>query len=429
MIQNIWLSSVANPAGAAALVEEALRIKYQVTTMGPVISEHVIQSRHMQELQPKIKPHDLIVPAEQDMQEVLSLVNPRQLPNFFLWVESAETYHPKNLQSLPCPKAAYFIHGQQNTAEKISWASQFDYVFLTQRNLVKDFKAAGISNAYWLPPGFSPVIHKQTSLLKKHEVSFVGTVNKGSLRESLLARVKERFPLLIKQCFLEKMAEVFSQSKIVLNYSEQSEINRRIFEVMGTGSFLLTNRAPGSGIDEIFTDGEELAFFDQDDLCEKIGYYLDRGFIREKIAARGNAMVKNGFTFAHRCEDMVAVIEGRKNDTPDPAELRSRSKAVVTVSGGRAHKEYSLEEILQYDPGFPQGRSFIIPVLDLKSQTEYTFHTLLRDLEEIEGDVIAVFNSPAMADLFKGHPRITYSASISHNVGVSRAWNIGLDIA
>jgi len=71
-------------------------------------------------------------------------------------------------------------------------------------------------------------------------------------------------------------------------------------------------------------------------------------------------------------------------------------------------------------------RSFVIPVLDMSPASPYNITTLLADLEKVEGDVIVVFNSEEMAARLKHHPRIDYSAVMNHNVGVSRAWNIGL---
>jgi hypothetical protein len=53
----------------------------------------------------------------------------------------------------------------------------------------------------------------------------------------------------------------------------------------------------------------------------------------------------------------------------------------------------------------------------------------LQDLEHIPGDVIVVFNDVGVADELKGHPRITRYAIISQNIGVARAWNVGIEMA
>lgn len=75
------------------------------------------------------------------------------------------------------------------------------------------------------------------------------------------------------------------------------------------------------------------------------------------------------------------------------------------------------------------NRSFVIPVLDMSPASPYNIIKLLQDLEEIPGEVIIIFNSPEMAEKLKDHPRINYYATMKKNVGVSRAWNIGLNIS
>lgn len=75
------------------------------------------------------------------------------------------------------------------------------------------------------------------------------------------------------------------------------------------------------------------------------------------------------------------------------------------------------------------ARAFVIPVLDYSPASEYNILTLLNDLEQIPGEVIVIFNSAAIGDELKAHPRITRYAIMKQNVGVARAWNIGLHMA
>ncbi|MFA8343793.1 MAG: glycosyltransferase [Rhodothermaceae bacterium] len=74
-------------------------------------------------------------------------------------------------------------------------------------------------------------------------------------------------------------------------------------------------------------------------------------------------------------------------------------------------------------------RSFVIPVLDYSPKSSYNIKTLLNDLENIEGTVIVIFNSKDVAEELKDHPRIDYYSIMSHNLGVARAWNIGIDMS
>ncbi len=74
-------------------------------------------------------------------------------------------------------------------------------------------------------------------------------------------------------------------------------------------------------------------------------------------------------------------------------------------------------------------RSFIIPVLDYSPHSPYNINTLLSDLEDIPGEVICIFNSLEVFDKLHNHPRINKYCFNNLNAGVSRSWNIGINMA
>ncbi|MBC8553780.1 MAG: glycosyltransferase family 2 protein [Candidatus Brocadiales bacterium] len=74
-------------------------------------------------------------------------------------------------------------------------------------------------------------------------------------------------------------------------------------------------------------------------------------------------------------------------------------------------------------------RSFIIPVLDYSPHSPYNINTLLDDLEDIHGEVICIFNSHEVFDKLRNHPRIDKYCFNNLNAGVSRSWNIGINMA
>jgi len=73
--------------------------------------------------------------------------------------------------------------------------------------------------------------------------------------------------------------------------------------------------------------------------------------------------------------------------------------------------------------------SFVVPVLDYSPASQYNINTLLDDLNKIKGELIVVFNNTEVANKISNHPRIDQYAILKNNVGVSRAWNIGLNIS
>jgi hypothetical protein len=80
-------------------------------------------------------------------------------------------------------------------------------------------------------------------------------------------------------------------------------------------------------------------------------------------------------------------------------------------------------------PPAPLERSVVIPVLDYSPGAPYNIRTLLADLADFPGEVVCVFNDRGVADELASHSRIGKYAVNSHNVGVGRAWNMGLNLA
>lgn len=76
-----------------------------------------------------------------------------------------------------------------------------------------------------------------------------------------------------------------------------------------------------------------------------------------------------------------------------------------------------------------RSRSFVIPVLDFSPHSPYNIGTLLNDLKNVAGEVICIFNSSEVFENLKSHPRIDKYCFNSLNAGVSRSWNIGINLS
>ncbi len=75
------------------------------------------------------------------------------------------------------------------------------------------------------------------------------------------------------------------------------------------------------------------------------------------------------------------------------------------------------------------SRSFVIPVLDFSPHSPYNIRSLLDDLQAVPGEVICVFNSREVFEAMQHHPRIDKFCFNKLNAGVSRSWNIGINLA
>ena len=75
------------------------------------------------------------------------------------------------------------------------------------------------------------------------------------------------------------------------------------------------------------------------------------------------------------------------------------------------------------------SRSFVIPVLDYSPHSSYNINTLLEDLTRIDGEVICIFNNDEVYENLRFHERIDKFCFNKFNAGVSRSWNIGINLA
>ena len=416
---HVWLACIAYPVSTAVYFERALRQCCRTTTIGPSLSQSLIDRLHQLNMTLPPNELDIYTVVNPDMGQIIADTDPADCPELYIWVETGGGYYPLNLDALPCPKVCYLVDSHLYLDFHLEWAKEFDIVFIAQREYLDVFRHQG-SRVHWLPLGCDPEVHRRFDVPKIDSVGFVGGIKAGSRRENLLVTLNRQIPVHYERCYLDDMARLFSQSKMVFNEAVNNDLNMRVFEAMSTGSLLLTDMAQNSGQDELFRDGEDYAVYRDNCVCDVARFYLDNEDLREQIAARGQRLVHNAHTYAHRVEDLLAVALGGKPDTFTAKELRDRSLAGIPGIDADISACTCISSA---------RRSFVIPVLDMSPASEYNILTLLKDLEEIEGDVIVVFNGQEVAEHMKEHPRITRYAIMKQNIGVARAWNLGLEIA
>ena len=80
---------------------------------------------------------------------------------------------------------------------------------------------------------------------------------------------------------------------------------------MGSGGFLLSNYQ--QDFMDFFVPGEDLVIFENnEDLMEKVDYYLRHESERRDIARNGYEKVKAHHTYRNRVEEMMLVVNGQK---------------------------------------------------------------------------------------------------------------------
>jgi len=189
---------------------------------------------------------------------------------------------------------------------RLETAKKFDYVFCAQKRACEEFKRDGIKNPIWLPHAVEPRAYPNNPVaIKKYDICFIGFIN-GDKRTDALTRMFGEFPNFNYDSgiFFDKVADEYRKSRICFNIAVKDDINMRMFEIMATGSFLLTEWLPT--IEEYFKDGVHCVMYKTlDEAVEKAKYYLKHEDEREKVAKAGMEEVFAKHTIKHRVETML----------------------------------------------------------------------------------------------------------------------------
>lgn len=229
---------------------------------------------------------------------------------------------PFNLKSFRGITAYYAIDGNNPLTFdghfRFAKVDEYDYVFVASKNDPERYRKRGCKNVYWLPLACDPDFHKRYIVPLRYDVCFVGEVEwqgrkiiKGidyDARKRLINLLKRKFNTYVGKHYLHDMALTYSQSKIVFNMVKLDGLNMRIFEALGCGRLLVTNRVD-NGVKDLFIDRKELVLYnDANDLISLIQYYLDNEDERENIAQRGQEKVYAKHTYYHRAKALLQKV-------------------------------------------------------------------------------------------------------------------------
>jgi spore maturation protein CgeB len=234
------------------------------------------------------------------------------------------------------------------------YAPCFNWVVTTSQRALTKYRTMGYSNVIKSQWACNHFLYRKMDLPLVHNVSFVGQIY--GLRSMIVAELQQA-GMDIKAWGLgwplgrldqSEMIQVFNQSRINLNmanasverfallrramrklsrkivplrkyelYAESlleslpgkstdsslSQIKGRTFEVPGCGGFLLTEEV--ENLEEYYQPGVEIAIYrDQNDLRNKVKYYLDHEIERAAIAMAGYERTIRDHTYQRRFENI-----------------------------------------------------------------------------------------------------------------------------
>nr|WP_155748644.1 glycosyltransferase [Scytonema sp. UIC 10036] len=270
------------------------------------------------------------------------------------------SFLPRGLEKIKCPKVMKigdtFHWGDGSLSGIIAYckALQCDYHWVYQGvQHLHFFVEAGLKNVFWLPG--TPVIKHyipQRKEMKPYDVVFRGSQSEVHFQRSRLLKFLQNAGVNIdiqQKPYIECL-EDYTQSKIVFNCSLNGDTNRRVYEVLMAGGFLLTDRlSPQSGLFSLFKEGIHLECYgNEKELLEKIDFYLKNPERAEQIAVAGHQKLTefyNQQTVQQKFYNFV--LKGEL----EPPFLLEHDKRVMHISSNRSEKEFNIRlkiyEIIQ----------------------------------------------------------------------------------
>lgn len=144
----------------------------------------------------------------------------------------------------------------------------------------------------------------------------------------------------------------------VTDLAGRETANMRIFEVTGSGRFLLAEHYDNIG--EYFEPGLEIETFrDEQELLGKIRYYLAHPEQREAIARRGQERCLRQYSMERRAEELDRIIRARRTAVPTAGGMEIGTAETLTT---RAASLLSQGEVQQAHDLLVRAKAFREPL-------------------------------------------------------------------
>jgi spore maturation protein CgeB/tetratricopeptide (TPR) repeat protein len=218
---------------------------------------------------------------------------------------------PRLLEKKSCPSVLWYpddVLTQDHALQDLRQTGYaYDHIYYFDQAGVPFLHRMGLTHSTFLPLATDPLTYRYIpDTPKRYDISFIGTVYPN--RRALLDRLKSRFNVFETTAYMDDMARVMNQSRIVLNLGVgRSGYQLRVFEALGCRAFLLTNEIEES--ERIFKDREHLVYFNDENIEERIAYYLGHAEEREAIAEAGYREVLAKHTFEARGREILSNLQ------------------------------------------------------------------------------------------------------------------------
>lgn len=195
--------------------------------------------------------------------------------------------------------------------DRLLYSRQFEHIFvhskickeMLSKKLLKKKDHTIVTS---LLNAFDEKVHCKLGLEKSIEVLFIGSITKR--RAVLLDKLRGKVDLTIcENIFGKDFVEKVNRAKIVINIhaSKRPDTETRVFEVLGCGSFLLTEPLAA---ENPFIHGKHYVEAEIEEFPSQIEKYLREDTLREHIAEQGYLEAVNRHSYFERTRNEIIPV-------------------------------------------------------------------------------------------------------------------------
>lgn len=213
------------------------------------------------------------------------------------------------IKDLQMPKVIWMpsIITESPQAQKIvkEYLIHYDTVYTCLPTEIPLYKKLGV-DAKPLFAAVDETIFKPSNVKKDISLGFLGRTHYES-RKKLLNHIIQRYKVYTGYSETEYI-DLINRTEINLNCGFfDFGLPNRIFDVLSCGGFLLSYKY--EGVDNIFEDGQNIAYFTYENIYDKIEYYMNNPEERKRIGENGRQEVISKHTYKHRIKKIIDDLE------------------------------------------------------------------------------------------------------------------------
>ena len=272
--------------------------------------------------------------------DVLARLSAGQRPELLVVkVDATACMVPRGLEVLKCPKVLVLGDSHHLSAPiqfllNYARSERFDFILSDHdRHHLHWFKRDGFANVHWIPALNYRLDPRPVVAPQFEQALFVGQLGKHHIYRQKLFTALGASGVPLRTCLARpsQTADFYASHAVSLNCSLNGDLNLRVFEIMGSGGLLMTDRlSSDSGLGSLFADGVEFeSYAGLEELRKKTLFYLNHQEEALELRRRGQARILAEHTpEIKRSQLMDLVFKGIE----DPA-LKLSDRRFFNLSG------------------------------------------------------------------------------------------------